>query len=142
MTASQQLSTLSDRAKTAEDNVNAAMTKTDAELQDQADAARQSSQEKAAALKNKADAAQSEGSDKWNNMKTQWAGHVADVHRKADEKKADLDANQVEYRAEDAEAYAQYAVDFACAAIDEAESAVLDAQVARVEADNYVATPG
>jgi hypothetical protein len=62
MSTTQQLSTLSDRAKKAEDNVNAAKAKNKADLKTQADAARKSSQEKAAELTKKADAAQGEAS--------------------------------------------------------------------------------
>jgi vacuolar-type H+-ATPase subunit I/STV1 len=141
MSASQQMSTLSDRAKKAEDHVKAADAKSKAELKTHADAARKSSEENAAKLKKKTSAAQGEASGKWNDMKTQWAGHVASVHQKRSERKAELDAKHAERRAEDAEADAENAVDFAYATIEEAESAVLDAQLARVEADNLAAAP-
>jgi hypothetical protein len=138
MAASDQVSTLADRAKQAKDNVAAATAKNKADLEAQSQAAHQSAEKHAAALKSDTANAKVEASGKWADLHANWTNHVADIHQKADEKKADLDAKHAERDAEDAEDYALSAVDFAYAAIEEAESAVIDARLARVEADETV----
>jgi hypothetical protein len=69
-------------------------------------------------------------------MKTQWGEHVARLHDKHDQAKADLGAKHVEHQAEVAERDAEHAVKFAYCAIEEAESACLDAIRARAAADD------
>ena len=72
----------------------------------------------------------------WSEVKTQWSEHVAKVHKKRDQAKADFDAKHAERQAEVAERDAEDAVDFAYSAVQEAESAVLDAIQARAAADD------
>jgi hypothetical protein len=69
-------------------------------------------------------------------MKTQWREHVAKVHKKHDQAKADVSAKHVEHQADVAERDAEHAVKFAYCAIEEAESACLDAIQARAAAED------
>jgi len=57
-------------------------------------------------------------------MHANWTSHVADIHQKADQKKADRDAKQAEHDANAVEDYAQFATNFAYATI-EAEVVVI-----------------
>jgi hypothetical protein len=146
MTASDDLSRLSDRAAQAEKNVEAAKGKGQAALKAQADAARKSAAAQASSLEKDAAAAgagakakaaglETKSSDSWRDMKTQWRDHVSKLHHKHDHK-ADLGAKHVEHHAEVAERDAEHAVKFAYCAIEEAESACLDAIQARAAADD------
>jgi len=147
MTASDDLSKLSDRAAQAEKNVEAAKGKGQAALKAQADAARKSAAAQASSLeqdtaaagadaKAKAAGLEAKSSDSWTDMKTHWRDHVAKLHDTHDQAKADLGAKHVEHQAEVAERDAEYAVRFAFCAIEEAESACLDAIQARAAAED------
>jgi hypothetical protein len=56
-------------------------------------------------------------------MHANWTSHAADIHQKADQKKAGRDAKQAERDAKAAEDYAQFAINFAYAAIEEVRPA-------------------
>ena len=147
MTASHDLSKLSDRAAQAEKNVEAAKGKGQAALTAQADAARKSAAAHATSLQRETSAAgadtkakaaelKTRSSDSWGDMRTQWSEHVAKLHHRHDQARADLDAKHVDHQAEVAERDAEHAVKFAYCAIEEAESACLDAIQARAAADH------
>lgn len=74
------------------------------------------------------------------DMKNKWQSHVADLHGKAADKKAEIDARKAGLKAESAEHYADDAVSFAIAAGQEAEYAVLDVVLARSDADSLAGT--
>jgi hypothetical protein len=139
VTASEQLYKLADRAKNAEESVESAKNKTQAELTAQVQQARQSSQRRAAERKDGAADAEARASTWWTDVQENWNSHVAKIRQNVDDTKADLDVKRAERRAESAEADAEAAVDFAYAALEEAEYAVLDAALARVEADETAA---
>ena len=109
MSASDDLSKLSDRAAQAEKNVEAAKGKGQAALKAQADAARKSAAAQASSLEKDAAAAgadakakaaglEEKSADSWSDMKTQWGEHVARLHDKHDQAKADLGAKQLSTR--------------------------------------------
>ena len=76
----------------------------------------------------------------WEAMKDKWQSHVADLHHKAGDKKAEMDQAKAAMKADAAEDYAEDAVNFAIAAVQEAEYAVLDAVLARADSDSLAAT--
>ena len=88
----------------------------------------------------KAAQTQTEAATGWQAMKDKWQSHVADLHQKADDKKAERDARRAELKAEAAEDYADDAVSFAIAAVQEAEYAAMDAILARYDADALAGT--
>jgi hypothetical protein len=147
VSASDELSKLSDRAALAEKNVEAAKGNGRAALKAQADAARRSAAAQASSLeqdtaaagadaKAKAAGLEARSSDSWTDMKTQWREHVAKLHNKDDRAKADLGAKHVEHQAGVAERDAEHVVKFAYCAIEEAKSACLDASQARAAAED------
>jgi hypothetical protein len=132
---SDDLATLSERAKSAETTVKAAADKGQAELNDLVDKSRHDAQDAAAALAAKSADVTGQASAWWTTAQGQWTEHVAKVRQGVEDAKASLDADRAERRAERAEADAIVAIAYAYAAIDEAEYAVLDAALARAEAD-------
>ena len=79
--------------------------------------------------------AQAETATGWETMKDQWQAHVAQLHQRAGDKRAERDARKTELKAEAAEEYADDAIGFAIAAVQEAEYAVMDAMLARADAN-------
>jgi hypothetical protein len=132
---SEQLSELSVRAKSAEDA---------------AAAARETAEDKAAALRDQARAAASAATEKINdevksvkdrsgrNWRAVQAKVAADIESLKDAvavRKREIDAKRAGAKAETLEWEASFAIDYAVASIEQAKYAVLDAIVARVEAE-------
>jgi hypothetical protein len=135
MSASDQLYKLADRAKQSEENIAQAKQKSQADLMAQVQAARQSSQKRAAKLKADVSDTKTKTSAWWSDVQTGWGDHVAKVREDVDDTMAEHDVKRAERRAENAEGDAEAAVAFAYAALEEAEYAVLDATLARLDAD-------
>jgi hypothetical protein len=140
MSASERLYKLADRAKQSEENVSQAKDKGQAELKAQVQAARQSSQQRAAKLKDDVNENKAKTSAWWSDVQNDWSDHVAKARENVDDTKAEHDVKRAERRAENAEGDAEAAVDYAYAALEEAEYAVLDATLARLDADELAAT--
>ena len=71
----------------------------------------------------------------WEAMQDSWRSHIAQLHQRAADLKAERDLHKAQKKAEHAEAKAEDAIGFAIAAAQEAEYAVLDAALARLDAD-------
>jgi hypothetical protein len=138
---SDQLADLSVHAKHVEDAVSAAQS----EAHDKVMARREQARAAAAAaiekvdrnIKAAGDNVKSVGdaaAQKWTALKTKIAGDLQSLKSGAAQKKHDWDARRAESDAESLEWQASLAVDYAIAAIDQAELAVLDAVAGRVEA--------
>jgi hypothetical protein len=141
MALSDQLTRLAARAKEAEDHTAAAQDKAKADLEQDVETARATSQADAQHLRESADANKGKISDWWNDVQRNWNDHVATVRENIDSKKAEIDLDNAEANAENAEDDASFAIDYAYGAIEEAEYAVLDAALARKEADELAASP-
>ena len=139
MAVSDQLHTLADRAKQAEDNVTAARTKAKAQLEADVKAAQDSAKQRSQALRAKADEGKENISTGWNNVQRSFHDNIATAKLKMEIRKAEHDVKRAEKDAERAEHDAAFAIEFAYAAIEEAEYEVLDAILARAYADELAA---
>ena len=130
---------ISDKAKTATNNLRAANQHTRDQLA--ADAARARDKATAAAnhLKDNAVDAKHKASSHWEEIRGKWKAHVAEVQSRLDAKADKLDARAAVMDADISESYARDAIDFAQAAVEEAEYAALDAMYARADADELQA---
>jgi hypothetical protein len=135
MAVSDELRRLANRAEEAEKTTAAARDKAKADLEQDRENSRAVAQQDAEHLREAADAGRGQISDRWNDIQRSWNEHIAQLQDKVETKKAEIDLDRAQKRADHAEADAAFAVDFAYGAIGEAEYAVLDAVVARKEAD-------
>ena len=137
-----ELRKLSARAQEAETRAGSARDQAKADLEQDVDSARASTQARADELR--ATAAERKGSISawWTDVQKSWDQHVADVRGHMETKKEQHDARVAQRRAETAEADAEFAIDFAYSTVVEAEYAVLDAALARKEADELASTAG
>lgn len=130
---------LADRAKQAKERVHASANTTRDNLQSAVSEARASAEETNRQLDEKAASSLNDASRAWTAARQNWNEHIAEIRRKADTEKAQLDLRRAQHRADLREDDAVAAVDFALQAVEEAEYEVLDAILARAEA-NEMAT--
>ena len=140
MALSDQLHTLSARAKQAEDNVSASRTKAKAQLESDFQSARDSVAKHADALSTKADEAKENISTSWHNVQRSFQEKIATAKVTAEVRKAERDVKRAEKDADRAEHDAAFAIQFAYSAVEQAEYEVLDAILARAYADELAAT--
>jgi hypothetical protein len=139
-TTHEKLSGLSERAKTAEEHVEAAETKAKTELEQSARRARATAQAQADKLRETARSNEADVSESWKAQQDAWQKHMTKMRDNIEEKRAEHDAGKAERHAENAEGDALFAIDFAYAAIDEAEASVIEAILARMNADELAGT--
>ncbi len=139
VSASEALAQLSARAKQAEDRAAAARDQGKAEVERAASKARAEAAAQADKLREDANATAAHVSASWNDLQGSWAKHIVNVRQNVEEKKAGLDLDMAERRADDAEDDALFAIHYAYATLEEAEYAVLDAILARKEAEELAA---
>ena len=137
-----ELRKLSARAQEAETHAGSARDKAKADLEQDVDSARASTQARADELRATAEERKGSISAWWTDVQKSWDQHVADARGQMETKKEQHDARVAQRRAETAEADAEFAIDFAYSAVVEAEYAVLDAALGRKEADELAATAG
>ena len=135
MAASDDLAALVDRAKRAEDRVNAARKQARSDVERQATKARDGAQKKADRLRAQTTMAAVGASEWWGEVQDTWSEHVALIRQDIDSRKTERDAKKAQRHADSAEVDAVVAVAFADAALEEAEYAVLTAALARLDAD-------
>jgi hypothetical protein len=119
----------------AEAEIKDAGARSRAQLQAQVEQARAGAEQRASQIQAQATQAHDQAAAGWQSMKAQWQAHVSDLHDKAADKKAEMDRDRAQKRAEKADLDAGDAVSFAIAAVQEAEYAVLDAALAHADAD-------
>ena len=139
MSTSDKLAELAARAKQAEDRAVAARSQAKAEIEQSAEKARAEAQAHAEKLRASANAKEANVSESWQDMQKTLTAHIAKARQNVGDKKAEIDVNRAEARAEGAEDDALFAIDYAYVTIEEAESAVLDAVVARNHANELAA---
>jgi hypothetical protein len=140
MAASDALYRLAGQARTAEDNVQATVSRDRGELEAKVADARASADAHADRLKAKSKSAADDAEGNWREMQRGWNEHVARIRVNIEDKKAQRDVDKAERAAQRAEDDALDAVDFAAATLEEAEYAVLDAALARRDADELAAS--
>jgi hypothetical protein len=140
MALSDELTKLANQAKKMEDEAKKAADEARSELQAHVQQASEAASRKAEELSGKIQESKAQASDRWTQVRSDWARHVSKVREDIAAQKAKDDAAGAQFAAELAEADAYDAIDFASAALDEAEYAVLDAILARKEADELAAS--
>ena len=135
MALSDRLTKLAEQAKKIEDEAKKASDEARSELEAHVRQASDAASRKAQELSEHRRETEEKASDKWAQVRSDWAKHVAKVRQDIATQEAKADAAGAELTAELAEADAYDAIDFASAALEEAEYAVLDAILARKEAD-------
>jgi predicted nucleic acid-binding Zn-ribbon protein len=128
---SAQFEKISDKAKSATDELKAAAHETRDQLETDIGSARDRATAATEQLKRKADAARDDASSQWREIRDSWHDHVAKARARVQTAGDRLSAHQAERDAEFAETYAYDAIAFALDAIDEAEVATMDALYAR-----------
>jgi hypothetical protein len=141
MAFSEQIYTLADRSKQAEENVAAARTKAKAQLEADVKAAQESAKQRAQALRAKAEEGKENVSAGWTNVQRSFHDNVATTKLKMEVRKTEHDLKRAQKEAEQAERDAKFAIEFAYGAIEQAEYEVLDAILARAYADALAASP-
>ena len=140
MALSDALSTMSARAKEAEDEFHAAQSAQRAQLEELVTRARTSAEQSRDALRDRADEAETEVSSWWRDLQEHWERQVQTIRINVAEKREEHDDKLAAMRADAAEADAEFAVAIARAAIEEAEYAALEAVLARGKANEVAAT--
>lgn len=138
---SEQLADLSVRAKHAEDAASAA----EKEARDKVQARREQARAAATAAIEKVDQSMKSAGDsvksagdaaarKWTTLQAKITGDLQSVKSAVAQKKQDWDVRRAESQADRLEWEASLAVDYAIAMVEQAELAVLDAVAGRIEA--------
>lgn len=140
MALSDNLLRLANRAKEAEDRVEAAKTQGRSQVEERVEQARQNSQATMEKLRTDVSAATGQAEAWGDGIQRSWTDHVAHVRDRIDARKARHESKVAERYADDAEKYAEFTIDFAFSAIEEAEYAVLDAVLTRLDADEAAAS--
>jgi hypothetical protein len=122
---SEQLSTLSARAKSTEDLVDASRDR----LESQRATLEAAASERAAEVK--ADTA-----THWQELRDGLDARFASIRANVEERRSERDLKRAEHRADVAEQDAVDAVEFALYVLDQAEYAVVEAALARADADD------
>jgi hypothetical protein len=133
---SDQLTSMAERAKKAEDVVAAAQAKDRAALEAQRDQLQSSIDEGKAKAEASSAAAQQQVQSWWDETRSSVDNQFAALRAKRDEHRAERDLQRAERRADDAELDAADTVDFAMGVLVQAEYAVIDAVLARADADD------
>jgi hypothetical protein len=132
---SEQLATLSTRAREAEQDIAAAK----AEAHDKLEKRREASRSKVEASIQKADSEVRSFGDRaegnWDKLQAKVTADLDAFKSKVVQHRHDRAAGRAELHAEVLEAEAAFAIDYALASINQAELAVIDAFMARVDAD-------
>jgi len=140
MAASDTLSHLANRAKSAEDRVAAAQTQARSQLQTQVTEARRNAERAAEGLQKQTAKGAASASRLWIDVQQTWSSHVAQIRQEMESRSAEREVKAVRRRADKAEDDAVAAVIFAEAALEEAEYAILDATLARMDAESAEGT--
>ena len=132
---SENLATMSERAKKAEDNFAAAKSDAKEKLAERRENARAQITATINKIDGDLDRAGNQASADWAGFKGKLAADRDRLKAGFEQHKHDREVRQTENRAEDYEFDAGLAIDYAISTIEQAELAVLDALSARVEAE-------
>lgn len=132
---SKKLADLSERAKSAEDAVNAAETQVKKELAAMRQQAHLAALAAAEKVSQDVQSARDHASRNWDAMKTKVNDDIARLKASLDERRHDRDVARASEAADWLEWGAEVTIDYAIAAIEDAKLAVIDAIEARRVAD-------
>ena len=130
-----EFSQLTEKVNEAQAQIEAITGKGRDELRAQVEQAQSKAEQQADHIKAKTAPTKAGAAADWQAMQDKWQSHIAQLHQRAGDKKAERDVRKAGQKADAAEVYAEDAVGFAIAAVQEAEYAVLDATLARSDAD-------
>jgi hypothetical protein len=133
-------SQLTEKVNEAQAQIKGTMSKGRDELRAQVEQAQAIAEQQADEMRANNTQGMEEAATNWQAMQDKWHSHIAQLHQRAADKKAERDVHRAELKAEEAEGYAQDAIGFAIVAAQEAEYAVLDAALARSDADALTRT--
>jgi sulfite reductase alpha subunit-like flavoprotein len=132
---SEQLADLSVHAKKAEDAVSAAQKETHEKIMSRWEQARADATATTEKVNEKIQSVGDSAAKGWNARKAKIAADMDALKAKVVRKKHELDARRAESEAESLEWDAGLAIDYAIASVDQARLAVLDAVAGRIQAD-------
>jgi hypothetical protein len=132
---SQQLSDLSDRAKTTEETVAAARADDREKLESKRTSLTAAIADRKAKAKEAAESKKEKADGWWNDKRHDAHERMGNLRAKVDERHSEDEAKKAEHRADEAEQDAADALAWAFYAWDRAECAVIDAALARADAD-------
>jgi hypothetical protein len=135
MAMSDDFTRLKEQVENADRTIKQAAAQEKGELKAAVEKARESADDRAAALRAKSQDAADDVERQWQEVQADWDDHVKRIRARIAAKRAAHDAKVAERDAEWAEADAVDAIYYASAAIEEAQYAVLDAVLARKNAD-------
>jgi sulfite reductase alpha subunit-like flavoprotein len=133
-TLSEQLADLSVRAKQAEDAVAAAKQETHEKIISRWEQARADATVTTDKVNQQIRSAGDSAAKDWNARKAKVAADMEALKAKVVRKKHELDAKRAESEADNLEWDASFAIDYAIASVDQARLAVLDALAGRIRA--------
>ena len=133
---SEQLADLSVHAKKAEDTVAAAQKETHDKIMSRWEQARADAAATTEKVNQQIQSAGDSAAKEWNARKAKIAADVDALKAKVVRKKHELDARRAEREADRLEWDAGVAIDYAIAAVDQAKLAVLDALAGRIQAED------
>ena len=133
---SEQLAELSVHAKRAEDTVAAAQKETHDKIMSRWEQARADAAATTEKVNQQIQSAGDSAAKEWNARKAKIAADVDALKAKVVRKKHELDARRAEREADRLEWDAGVAIDYAIAAVDQAKLAVLDALAGRIQAED------
>ena len=132
---SQQLADLSVHAKKAEDAAAAAQKETHDKIMSRVDKARADATATTEKVSQQIKSVGDNAAKGWNARKAKIAADMDALKAKVSEKKHELDVRRAESEADRLEWEAGFAIDYAIASVDQARLAVLDAIDGRIQAD-------
>ena len=133
---SEQLADLSAHAKKAEDAVAAAQKETHDEIMSRWEQARDDATATTEIVNQQIQSVDDSVAKDWKARKAKIAADIDALKAKVVRKKHELDARRAESEADDLEWDAGLAIDYAIAAVDQARMAVLDAVAGRIQAED------
>ncbi len=133
---SEQLQDLSQRARKIENSATALREKNQAELERRRNQLESDMKSTGQKIEASAAAAKENVRSGWADIRNRIDKQLAGARMKLEERKAEMDVNRAERRAQAAEDDAADAIALAVYVLDQAEYAVVDAALARASADN------
>jgi len=131
---SERLADLSAHAKKAEDTVAAAQKETHDKIMSRWEQARADATATTEKVNQQIQSVDDRAAKDWNARKAKIAADIDALKAKVVRKKHELDARRAENEADNLEWDADFAIDYAIAAVDQARLAVLDAVDGRIQA--------
>lgn len=112
-------SQLTEKVNEAQAQIQETMRKGRDALRAQVEQAQDKVEQQADQMKAKAAQSKDDAAAGWQGMQDKWQAHIAPLHKRAADKKAERDVREAQTKADAAEMYAEDAINFAIAAVAE-----------------------